>query len=410
MSSVFYDINNPRPNTLTFRLSPTHCSYANTLRRLCMTSVKCVGFNADIKDDGSTSDVKILANSTPMTNEMLAHRIGLLPIHVENPLEFNPENYEFSLSIINDSNTSRDITASDIVVREKKGDDFVDIPSSTFFKPHPLTRQTPLIAVLKPLLPGGQPEEIRFTAKASIGTGLQSARWIPTTQCAYSYTLDTNPENQEKAFNEWLNRNKKIMDPVSLKEKEPEKRKSLWKEYQTLEINRCYLKNADGEPESFDFTVESAGVLSPAYIIEKACEGGEIMCKQFAGESLSDDVTVDPADGSIRGWDFIFQRQDHTLGNCIQTWLDLNRVGVNDITFAGYDVPHPLRNEMVIRIGCPEEAGARRVLREAMVACGAMFASWKESWKAKGAGPVQGPSGVNKPRVLRPIQKPKLKA
>jgi hypothetical protein len=90
--------------------------------------------------------------------------------------------------------------------------------------------------------------------------------------------------------------------------------------------------------------------------------------------------------------------------------LDLNRVGVNDITFAGYDVPHPLRNEMVIRIGCPEEAGARRVLREAMVACGAMFASWKESWKAKGAGPVQGPSGVNKPRVLRPIQKPKLKA
>jgi DNA-directed RNA polymerase subunit L/DNA-directed RNA polymerase alpha subunit len=404
MSSVFYDIKNPRPNTLTFRLSPVHVSYANTLRRLCMTHVKCVGFNSDIRDDGSTSDVKILANSTPMTNEMLAHRIGLLPIYEQKPLEWNPENYEFSLDITNDTNMVRDVTSSDILVREKKGDDYVAIPSSRFFKPNKITGDTPLIAVLKPLLPGGQAEEIRFTARATVGTGQSSARWIPTTQCTYSYSLDTDPEHQEVVFNEWLTRTKKIMDPASLKEKEPEKRKSLWKEFQTLEINRCYLKNEEGEPESFDFTIESAGVLSPVYIVEQACESAEIMCKQFAGESLPDSVTVDPADGNVRGWDFIFQGQDHTLGNCIQSWLDVNRVGQGEITFAGYDVPHPLHNEMVIRIGCVEEAGARRALREAMVACGSMFSVWKQSWRDAVGGPVvrtEPVSTLKKPRVIK---------
>jgi len=386
MTSVFKNIKaleSPRPPTITFQLAPTHVAYANTLRRLCMTSVKVVGFNADIGDDGSTTDVKIYANSTPMTNEMLAHRIGLLSINEETPLDWDPEKYEFSLHVTNESNTTLDVTASDITVMEKRGEDLVPIPSERFFKPNPVTRKTALIAVLKPLMLGGVPEEVRFSAKATVGIGRKNARFIPTTQCSYSYTKDEDPQHREEAFNNWLNLSKKITDPVGLKEKEPEKRKSFWKEFETLEIGRCYLKNALGEPESFDFTIESAGVLHPGYIIEQACENGAIMCKQYAGETLPDSVTVDPVDGHLRGWDFIFQHEDHTLGNCIQSWLDENRVGKGDITFAGYDVPHPLRDEMVIRIGCADgsEATARIALREAMVACANMFSVWKQQWE-----------------------------
>ena len=411
MASVFNNIDKSRVNTLTFQLNPTHVAYANTLRRLCMTSVKLVGFNSDIREDGSTTDVKVIANSTPMTNEMLAHRIGLLPFHEESPLTWDADKYEFSLNVTNETNTTRDVTASDIVVKEKTGDAMVAIPSSRFFKPHPLTRETCLIAVLKPLLPGGKPEEVCFTAKATVGTGRENARWIPTSQCTYSYSLDKNPENQEAVFNEWLDRSKKIRDPAGLKEKEPEKRKSLWKEFETLEINRCYLKNEKGEPESFDFTIESAGVLSPEYIVEQACENGASMCKRYSSDNIPDDVVINAADGRIRGWDFIFQRQDHTLGNCIQSWLDENLVGKGEITFAGYDVPHPLRDEMVIRIGCQdgEEKTARDALRNAMISCGTMFTNWREQWTAvtRGSAPTApGAATVKKPKV---IFRPKLK-
>ena len=85
--SPFKNMKKAGENVLQFTLAPTHVSYANTLRRAVLTMVETVGFNADIQDSsGKTTDVIITKNSTPMSNEMLAHRIGLLPIHVEAPL------------------------------------------------------------------------------------------------------------------------------------------------------------------------------------------------------------------------------------------------------------------------------------------------------------------------------------
>jgi DNA-directed RNA polymerase subunit L/DNA-directed RNA polymerase alpha subunit len=407
MASVFNNLDKSMLNTLKFKLAPTHVAYANTLRRLCMTSVKMVGFNSDIREDGSTSDVKIIANSTPMTNEMLAHRIGLLPFHETSPLTWESDKYEFSLNVTNETNTTRYVTASDITVTEKTGEALVPVPSSRFFKSHPLTHETSLLAVLKPLLPGGKPEEVCFSARATVGTGRENARWIPTAQCAYSYSLDTDPEKQEASFNEWISRSKKITDPVSLKEKEPEKRESLMKEYKTLEINRCYLKNEMGEPYSFDFTIESVGVLTPEYIVEQACLNGANMCKRYSSDNLPDDVVVNAAVGRVRRWDFIFQRQDHTLGHCIQAWLDENRVGQGEITYAGYDIPHPLRDEMVIRIGSVdgEEKTARDALRIAMISCGTMFETWRETWTALTRGSVASAPGTA--RKVKIIQRPK---
>ena len=408
-SAVFQNIKElsaPRPPTITFTMSPTHVAYANTLRRLCMTAVEVVGFNADIRDDGSTSDVQILANSTPMTNEMLAHRIGLLPIMVAEPLNWKENEYEFELHVVNETNTTRDVNAKDIKVFKKVGDELNEVPSNQFFKADSITNETSLIAVLKPLLPGGKAEEVHFKAKAMLGKGRQNARYIPTTQCAYSYTLDKDEAHMKSVFDEWLARTKKI-DPAAL-ESDGDIKKGLLNEFKTLEINRCYLKNATGEPMSFDFTIETAGVLHPKYIVARACEAGAAMCEQFAGENLSTDVTVDHAQGRVNGWDFSFQRQDHTLGNLIQSWLDENLVGT-EISFAGYDVPHPLRDEMLIRIGCEDgsEATARRALGKAMNACAQMFRSWRDQW----VGTVAPEAAVSQPkRVLRRIVRPQLKA
>lgn len=175
-NSVFHSLATPRRNTLTFQLSPTHVAYANTLRRLIMSGVETVGFRADMTEDGTTSDVIVEANTTPMTHEMLAHRIGLIPIHVEDPLRFEADKYEFILDVQNDGETAKDVVAGDFRVFEKQGEGSVPIPSSRFFPPNPITGDTALLAVLKAKNPGGKPEEIRIRAKASLGIGRDNAR------------------------------------------------------------------------------------------------------------------------------------------------------------------------------------------------------------------------------------------
>jgi len=418
MASVFQSIDTGvRPNTMTFRLTPTHVAYANTLRRICMTGVEMVAFNADIRDDGSTSDVKILANSTAMTNEMLAHRIGLLPMYVKDPTTWDADKYKFVLSVENTTDTVKHVFASDFQVLEHRGDDWVPISNaaSGFFPPHPKTGQTCLIASLKPMLPGAKPEEIRIEARATIGVGRQNARWIPTTQCAYAYTRDTDEAHVKEVRDEWLRRAKKI-EPENFDKLEEGKKAALLREFQTLEINRCYMRDENGEPNSFDFTVETTGMLTPMYVVAKACENGTKLFKRFAGESLPSDVVVQVAEGRVQGYDFIFQRQDHTLGHCVQAWLDQNLVGSPEITFAGYDVPHPLRDEMLIRIGVADgrEATARKALRQAMVGCSTMFETWLNQLTStlmpQGAV-MPAPSAPKKPQIRRSVARPQpLKA
>jgi DNA-directed RNA polymerase subunit L/DNA-directed RNA polymerase alpha subunit len=419
MASVFTQISRPRENTLGFRLTPTSVAYANTLRRLCMSYVETVGFRADIRDTGATSDVEVLANSTPMTNEMLAHRIGLLPMYIQNPLEWAKEadTYEFLLGAQNDSEENQDVVAGDFKVLQTRGDEQVRVPTELFFKPNSITNQTCLIAILKAKVPGGQPEELRVKAKASLGTGRENARFIPTSQCAYSYTqiaskeslkgkpYTTWPEQVKKHFEDWVIRTKKVPE-IGVLEKEAELRGRLEREYMTLEIQRCYVRDEKGEPNSFDFVIESIGVLDPVYIVRRGCEAGAELCRQFV-EGLGADVTIQRSKSRLIGWDFYFQKQDHTLGHLLQTWIDANLVDTGEVTFIGYDIPHPLRDELLIRIGVADgtEATARKVIQQAAAACAAMFDGWKAQWDALTA-PAAAPSTAKK--LLRPIVRPKV--
>jgi DNA-directed RNA polymerase subunit L len=302
---------------------------------------------------------------------------------VKEPLKWNSEKYKFILHVVNDMDEVKDVFAGDFKVFEKNGvdDQLKPVPSSQFFPPHPVTGKTALLATLKPMMPGGSPEEILLEAVATVGIGRENARFIPTSQCSYGYTKDVNPETLKKVFDDWLIQSKMELNPSAL-ETQPEKKAILEREFKSLEINRCYLKNEKGEPYSFDFTVESVDVLDPAYIVLRGCEAGIELCEKFRSDSLPESVVVQRIEGLLHGFDFFFQGQDHTLGHLIQAWIDENLMDDGDITFVGYDIPHPLRDEMVIRIGVSEtvdndEATARNALQKAMTACQTMFQRWR---------------------------------
>ena len=389
MSVQIENYNVGRSFITTFTLTPIHVAYANTLRRLIMTGVESAAFRADMKD-GTTTDVTVEQNDTPMTNEMLAHRIGLLPIHV--PVDTDLKTLTFSMDVKADKDTYKDVTCEDFVImREREGGkEPVQMDTDDFFPKHPLTKQTCLLATLAP-----GSGRVKFTAKASMGTGRENARFQPTSQCSYVYTRDDDEATVDAHFTEWLEKAKKqsVADLEGGDEKAKAKLAAFRREYETMEIAKVYLKDAKGEPYSYDFTIETVGPLKVSYIMRRACDVGEaIMSKYTSIENgvLPDDnkLRVIPSRSRVLGFDFVMKEQDHTFGNMIQTYLEQNHIyeadqkpgGPVKITYAGYEVPHPLRDELVVRIGSSSKEEALLAFAQACTGCMKIFSDIRVAW------------------------------
>jgi DNA-directed RNA polymerase subunit L len=97
---------------------------------------------------------------------------------------------------------------------------------------------------------------------------------------------------------------------------------------------------------------------------------------------LPENIKIQPADARMKGFDIILQGEDHTLGNLMQTWMDENMIDKEEITYVGYKLPHPLRDEMVFRVGVEDgqEITARAMFARAARACATMFGKWREDW------------------------------
>jgi DNA-directed RNA polymerase subunit L len=167
------------------------------------------------------------------------------------------------------------------------------------------------------------------------------------------------------------------------------KKQELEREFKTMEIARCYKVNEQNEPNSFDFIVESIGVLDPIYIVARALQVLQekaIFYSSMDAGDLPETVQIRPADASMKGFDFVFQKEDHTLGNLFTTWMEKNLMDSGEITFVGYKVPHPLKDEMVIRVAVEDgkELTARTAIVKAARGCAAIFSSWGKDWAAVG--------------------------
>jgi len=389
MSNIFNDLKQLDARTLTFTLSPVSVTYANIIRRAVQTEVSILGFRADMTENGSTTDVKIFKNSTPMSNEMLADRIGLLPIVMpaSNILKgeegWDKEKVLFRLKVVNDTDEVRLVTSSDFECMEKKDNERIRVPNTQFFHPDPVTGETCIIAVLKPMIEGQEPEEIHLEAYASLGKGREHTRFNPTSQCSYGYTRDSNAAKIKQLFDTWLRDQKKV-DPKEL-DKDTARKGVLEREFRSLEIYRCYLQDAEGEPYSYDFTIETLNTMPIHTIMYQALLSMAAMADKYSAidsGDLPDNIDIRPADARLKGFDVWFSGEDHTLGNLFQTWLDTNSVGRGEITFAGYKVPHPLRDEMLLRIGADDgrQETIRLAIAQAGQGCADMFRAWAAQW------------------------------
>ena len=190
----------------SFRFTNTDVTTANTLRRTILTHTSSVGFRTEPYEK---SDVEISINTTPLVNEMLAHRIGMIPICAD-PKTFDTSLYEFHLDKENVTKEIIDVSASDFRVFKKSVtnplDDPVEVDAKIFFPPDPITGDTVLITRLRPQWnPTAKNERLKLKAKASISNGKENIRWSPVCQVSYEYTPNPDPAHIQTVFTKVVN-------------------------------------------------------------------------------------------------------------------------------------------------------------------------------------------------------------
>ena len=335
------DIETPDSDTLKFVVSDCNSSFVNAIRRTILSEVETVGFNID---DYETSDLKVIKNSSSLHNEFLLHRLGQIPINIEDVDNFNPDNYKFVLKKQNNTNNIINVTSKDFKVTNLETGQEEDV--TKFFPPSSITKDNILIITLKNN-PTGDGEEIHVEGKCSKGIGKENSRYSPV-----SCVVFINKKDQSKA-------QQAFEDMVAQMEVKPnaEELKSIARKFDIEESERFFYVDENGDPNRFDFTIETIGVIPPSQIFKRACKVLVNKLKNFnknlelALNSKESTISIRESTSVMKGFDITIEEENHTLGFLLQTYLNK----LNDTVFVGYMNPHPLEKKIMIRVNFSDD-------------------------------------------------------
>ncbi len=154
-------------NKAKFILNGVSAQFANALRRIMIAEVPVMAID----------DVVIVENNSAMTDEVLAHRLGLIPIRTDLKTYVLPEDCGCK-SELGCNKCSVTLTL-DVDASDNSQVVYSDEMSSANPDVTPLSR-IPIVKLVK-----GQ--GIRLEAYARLGRGKAHAKWQPVSVCAYKF-------------------------------------------------------------------------------------------------------------------------------------------------------------------------------------------------------------------------------
>jgi DNA-directed RNA polymerase subunit L len=219
MESVKTTLNGYR---LDGELKNVPVSFVNGLRRILLAEIPTV----------VVSNVEILDNSTPLTHEMLRHRIEQLPVN----------------ALVSETGILRDTKIEvryllDTASREVTTDDFVVTGPRKNVLLHDRDLDTP--GYFMTLGPNQS-----LHVKATLGVEMRGASQV----CVATYKNHIDPDVAKVDRDTWIAENN---DPA---------------EFDAFHIQRSFARNEQGRPYWFDLAVESIGVAPASDLIKTACE------------------------------------------------------------------------------------------------------------------------------------------
>jgi DNA-directed RNA polymerase alpha subunit len=333
---TFQNYNYDEPSGCSsFEINNIDLAIINGIRRVILTDIPIAGIIGEkLENDDPTVD--ILINNGALHNEIIIHRIGLIPICLkeEEIDDYKDDSIHIELNVKNTTNKTLDVLTSDITAtRETTTRNMVNITKeelATIFPANKISGNHILITRLR------TGEHLHFKAKVVKRTGRDNASFNPVSLSNFSY----------------------IQDP-----KEADKKTNL------LDKERSYYKNKYGDAVRFKFDIESINHnIGPKYLVSKSLDiiigKLELLRRELNNEAAAAKVKIQQFQDIAGTYEFIIEDEDDTLGNIIQSHIHNHFIRENNkykdkisCTYIGYICPHPLKSLMILRVSL-ENAGS----------------------------------------------------
>jgi len=311
-------------NSLKFRITNKkdellEIALINAIRRSIIVNLEGYAFLRDT--------INFSVNTSIYNEDFLSQRVSLIPLNYSKLDKLNISEIEGNFEASNDDPIefkrfyAKDIKLYygplDVPIEERKSlDDIYPIPDV-------------LLLELKPN------QKVKFTIRIGKGTHKENgASFCPISKCLYYF----EPDSKELS---------KVMAEV------PEERK---RELEPLNRDKCYMKTAKGIPLIYNFELENDGVIPIVSLFERACDYLinllDSKINEIKNIEVSKTVAIETSPTNMKGYDFVFENSNETLGNLMQSYGLRDK----DIHYIAYQVPHPSDKRLYVRISLDESA------------------------------------------------------
>ena len=279
---------------LTAELIHFPVGFVNAIRRLVLSGIPRVVIR----------DVQILENTTQLPHEMLRHRMEMLPINVtpDESSVIKDAKIELRMPVIE---KAQYITTEHFTV--ESGREGVLMKDPEFGTP----------CLFLKVRPG---EKVHITARLAVET--DGVSQVETATTAWHVDPDMAKDERKNYI-----------------EDHPED-KDAGRYFDNFLIQRCYSRDGKNRPNWFDLKIKSIGVLKAREILKMAVRILKKQVEDYVAAALKN-IRHEKDEGTFS---ISLEIGGHTIGVLMQ-----EVIYQDDVQFVSYDIPHPLKPEMVLR-------------------------------------------------------------
>jgi DNA-directed RNA polymerase subunit D len=251
---------------LSFIIRGISIETANALRRTMLSEVPCMAID----------DVVMIENSSIMHDEVLAHRLGLVPLRTDLDAYVFPEECDCNSEL----GCSK---CRSILTLEAEATDETRTVYSGELKPTDQLTSTSndRIPIVK-LAPG---QKIKLEAYARLGTGKMHAKWQAAAVSAYKFIPVVSVDEEKcRGVKECVRVCPKDVFEVSSGKAKVVRLLSCIECLDCVKACPNGAITVDWEKDGFIFNVESAGFMSPEEVVLRALDVLKSKAEEFASE------------------------------------------------------------------------------------------------------------------------------
>ena len=275
-------------------------TFVNALRRTVLASIPTVVIR----------DVQILDNTTQLPHEMLKHRFEMLPVNVspDDTATIREAVVELQIIANKEQKKTETVTTDDFMIKSSR--------EKLLMRDRDL--DTPILFLR--VRPG---EGVHIRGKLAV----ENQGVSQVSNCTTGWHVD--PELAKVNRKLWIEQGK---DP---------------REFDNFYFQRSYSIDINGRPNWFDFGVESVGVLKAKEILKMAISILRKRLDDYSKEALNH-IRREQDENS---YSVSMDQGGHTLGALLQEVIYSDK----NVSFVSYDIPHPLRSEMVVHFNTSKQ-------------------------------------------------------